>query len=138
ILFRNGKDAQALDGFEWVASFCMHRANSNRYVVANIQNGKRCRCAYQNAFEQLARREHVNFGGADGIRTHDLPGGHRDARTNRSIITRSFQDLICRSASPRRAWSILPCEPRATDRDSSTTWNNWRCDMPGALQGLEF
>ena len=51
ILFRNGEDAQALERFEWVVSFCVHRANENRYVVANIQNGKRCRCAYQNAFE---------------------------------------------------------------------------------------
>ena len=51
ILFRNGKDAQALERFEWVGSFFVHRANANRCVVANIQNGKRCRCVYQNAFE---------------------------------------------------------------------------------------
>jgi hypothetical protein len=30
------------------------------------------------------------FGGADGIRTHDLPGHNRDALNNRSIYRRSF------------------------------------------------
>src|SRR5712692_8775184 len=46
-------------------------------------------------------RHAVRVGGADGIRTHDLPGCHRDALTKRSIISRSFHDLICRRSEER-------------------------------------
>ncbi len=39
ILFGDGEDSQALEGFERIGRFWVHRANANGKIVANVKNG---------------------------------------------------------------------------------------------------
>ena len=50
ILFRNGKDAQALDGFERVSGFWMEHANANVHIVNAIEKHKNQYDADQDSF----------------------------------------------------------------------------------------
>jgi hypothetical protein len=91
ILFRDSQDPQDREGFERVGRLRVEHANTEEEVVPAKNECQRRQRGKQDALRKDARRNHVNFsrsklqseqgacsrnlrlfGGADGIRTHDL------------------------------------------------------------------
>src|SRR5713101_8964508 len=81
---------------------CHRDALTKRSIMPRSFHDLICRSRRMAWPRVLGGKTCAKSGGADGIRTHDLPGCHRDALTKRSIMPRSFHDLICRSR--RMAW----------------------------------
>jgi len=72
IFFRNRQDPQSRDRFDWVGRFRVEHSDANIEIVADKKNSKSRDGTNQTAFEQRTRRDHVNFGGADGIVSQPL------------------------------------------------------------------
>jgi hypothetical protein len=56
ILFWNGEDAQALDGFERVGGLGMEHTQAKKEVVSAIRECQRCESTNQDSFREDARR----------------------------------------------------------------------------------
>ena len=74
VFFWNGQDARSSDGFEGDAWLRMDHPDTNEKIIAGIENGENQCGSNYDSFCKGSRRNHVNFGGADGIRIHQRYG----------------------------------------------------------------